>query len=361
MRSSLFMAVLAILFTSVSAQDSTRRKETFNWLLFAEAYYSYDFNRPVNGERPSFLYNHKRHDETNFNLLLAKASWLGKDARLNVGLMAGNYSRYNLAAEPELLRHVFEATIGFQLSKKKELWLDAGILPSHIGFETAVSASNNTLTRSIAADNSPYYETGIKLGYTTPNGHLQFSALLLNGWQRIKRAAGNQSISAGTQVSFTPNEKITLNWSSFLGNDKPDSIRQTRFFNNFYAVCTPHPQWNITAGFDIGWQKKLLEDGNDWWLTPVCVVQFKASAKWSITARGEHYNDKNHVIIQPEIRSNPFSVTGFSLNIDRKLGKFLLWRAEYRTLKSKEALFLKNNNPVKTNNAITTSFCFKFE
>ncbi len=355
------MAVLAILFTSASAQDSTRRKETFNWLLFAEAYYSYDFNQPVNGERPSFLYNHKRHDEPNFNLLLAKASWQGKDARLNVGLMAGNYSRYNLAAEPELLRNIFEANIGFRLSKKKELWLDAGILPSHIGFETAVTTSNNTLTRSIAADNSPYYETGVKLGYTTPNGHVQFSTLLLNGWQRIKRATGNKSISAGTQISFTPNEKITLNWSSFWGNDKPDSIRQTRFFNNFYTVCAPHPQWNITAGFDIGWQKKILEDGNDIWLTPVCVVQYKASAKWSIAARGEYYSDKNHVIIQPDIRSNAFSVTGFSLNIDSKLGKFLLWRSEYRTMRSREALFFKNNNPVKTNTAITTSFCFKFE
>jgi len=361
MRSFLLMAFLAILFTKSAAQDSARQKETFNWLLFTEAYYSYDFNQPVNGERPSFLYNHKRHDEPNLNLLLAKASWQGKNARLNVGLMAGNYSRYNLAAEPELLRHFYEANAGFKLSKKHELWLDAGILPSHLGFEAAISANNNTLTRSMAADNSPYYETGVKLAYTTPGGHLQFSGLLLNGWQRIKRTAGNKSISAGTQVTYTPTNKISINWSTFIGNDKPDSARQNRFFNNFYLIFSPHPKWNFTAGFDFGRQQKLLQNGHDTWLTPLCVIQYKVTDKWSMAVRGEYYSDRNNVIIQPEIPNIPFSAAGFSFNIDRKMGSRFLWRSEIRTLKSKEAVFIKNNNPVKSNTAITTSFSFKFE
>jgi hypothetical protein len=65
-----------------------------------------------------------------------------------------------------------------KLSKKQNLWLDAGIMPSHIGFESAVSADCWTLTRSLLAENSPYYETGIKLGYVSKDEKLYISALL---------------------------------------------------------------------------------------------------------------------------------------------------------------------------------------
>ncbi|HEX4875550.1 MAG TPA: porin [Chitinophagaceae bacterium] len=343
------------------AQDSTIQKESFNWLLFADTYYCFDFNKPIGNERPSFIYNHKRHDEPNINLLLSKASWQGYNLRANLGLMAGNYSSYNLAAEPALLRHFFEANFGFRLSKKKDWWLDAGILPSHIGFESAISANNSTLTRSMAADNSPYYETGIKITHTTADKRLQFSGLLLNGWQRIKRAPGNKSISAGTQVTWMPNNKVTVNWSTFWGNDKPDTARQTRFFNNLYGIFSLHEKWNLILGFDIGWQDKPRQPGHDTWMTPVCVVQYKVSDKWSIAARGEYFSDKKYVIIHPAIPNSAFAVSGFSLNIDRRLGNTFVWRTEYRTLTSQEAVFVKNNHPVKTNTAITTAICFKFE
>ncbi len=39
-------------------------------------------------------------------------------------------------------------------------------MPSHIGFESAVGSDCWNLTRSILAENSPYFESGIKLNYT---------------------------------------------------------------------------------------------------------------------------------------------------------------------------------------------------
>jgi hypothetical protein len=54
--------------------------------------------------------------------------------------MAGNYSQYNLSAEPTWAQFIYEANIGLKSSNKTNIWIDAGILPSHIGFESAISA-----------------------------------------------------------------------------------------------------------------------------------------------------------------------------------------------------------------------------
>lgn len=58
-------------------------------------------------------------------------------------------------------------------------------MPSHLGFESAVGIDCWNLTRSILAENSPYYETGIKLNYTNKKQDLYIAFHLLNGWQKI--------------------------------------------------------------------------------------------------------------------------------------------------------------------------------
>jgi hypothetical protein len=143
------------------AQNDSLKNLTFN--AYAELYYSYDFAKPANHEKPDFIYNHKRHNEINANLVLLRSKYSATNLRANLGLMTGNYSRYNLSAEPAWARHLFEANLGIKLSKEQNLWLDAGVLPSHIGFESAISADCWTLTRGIYAENSPYYEQELNL------------------------------------------------------------------------------------------------------------------------------------------------------------------------------------------------------
>ena len=197
---------LFLWFSSSSyAQDSTHNEKKSSLIIsgYADIYYQYDFNKPADKLRPPFLYNFKRHNEINTNLTLFKATYDGKKLRANLGVMAGNYAKYNLAAEPEFFRYIYEANIGYKFSEKVSV--DAGILPSHIGCESAIAKDNWNLSRSILAESSPYYETGIKLNYT-PNDQWTFSVLGLQGWQNIKDY--NSSKALGTQIVFTPNEKM---------------------------------------------------------------------------------------------------------------------------------------------------------
>ena len=130
------------------------------------------------------------------------------NVRANLSLMTGTYANANLAAEPGVLKNIFEANVGIKLSKKANLWLDAGVFSSHIGFESAIGQQCWTLTRSIVAENSPYYESGAKIGYTTNDGKLFVSGLLLNGWQHIERPDSNTSLSGGLQITWQPSAAV---------------------------------------------------------------------------------------------------------------------------------------------------------
>ncbi len=191
---------------SFSQSDSTGK---FTFSGYGEVYYSYDLSQPDNHERPGFLYNHKRHNEINANLFMAKAAYEAKNYRGAFALMAGNYAQYNLGGEPVMLRNVYEATAGVKLAKNASLWLDAGIMPSHIGFESAIGADCWTLSRSLVAENSPYYQAGAKLSFVSKNEKFNAAALVLNGWQRIQRPDYINKPSFGFQLQYKPSSKLT--------------------------------------------------------------------------------------------------------------------------------------------------------
>lgn len=170
-----YVAPSALFLLAVShafGQDSIKN-HSFHFSAFADVYFHTTFPQQKPFDRPDFLYNHKQQYTPGINLAMAKASYKGKRLQVNVGLMAGDYARYNLASEPALLRHVYEANIGWKFSSA--ISLEAGILPSHIGLESAISKDALTLSRSFIAENSPYYETGAKLNVAfLPNGQHRY-------------------------------------------------------------------------------------------------------------------------------------------------------------------------------------------
>ena len=170
---------------------------------FVDVFYVYDFNRPPGDFRQDFLFNHNRHNEFNLNLGMVGLDLAHAKYRAKFTLQTGTYANDNYAEEPGVLKNIFEAWAGISLNRKNTLWADAGILPSHIGFENAISMYNWTLTRSLSAENSPYFLTGVRVSYTGKKDWY-FAGLVINGWQRIQRVSGNSLPSFGTQVAYTP-------------------------------------------------------------------------------------------------------------------------------------------------------------
>lgn len=340
------------------AQDSSKSTITFSG--YAEAYYTYDLNKPADNNRPGFIYSHNRHNEFNLNLGFIKAAYTSDKVRANVALAAGTYMNANYAAEPGVLKNMYEANVGFKISKTKDIWIDAGIMPSHIGFESANSKDCWTLTRSILADNSPYYEAGAKITYTSRDTKWLLSALALNGWQRIQRVNGNSLMSWGTQVQYKPSGKVLINYSTFIGTDKPDSIRQLRVFHNVYGVFAITSKTGLTVGFDIGTEEKPNgTSGSNIWYSPVILVKHAIHKDCSVTARAEYYHDRQGVIM-PITTSNGFQTMGYSLNVDYSPVKNITVRIEGRLLNSKDKIFVKGNTVTSSNAFITSSIAVSF-
>ncbi len=352
--------LLALLIFAQQKAQAQQRDKDLEISGYLETYYIYDFNNPSDHNRPDFAYSFNRHNEITLNLGYIKAAYTTEKVRANLALMTGTYANANLAAEPGVLKNILEANGGIKISENHDLWIDAGIFASHIGFESATGAVCWNLTRSLPADNSPYFESGAKISYTSDNGEWFVSGLLLNGWQRIQRVDGNNMPAFGHQLTYTPNDKVTLNSSSFVGSDTPDSARQMRYFHNFYGQFQLTDKWALIAGFDVGSQQKPDDaSGSDIWYSPVAIAQYSATDRLRISIRGEYYSDPNQVIINTGT-TNGFQTVGYSANLDYIITDNVLWRIEARGFSSEDEVFSKEGTPRDNNFFLATSLAITF-
>lgn len=339
-------AILASCFSlnyMAQSADSTREIKVEGYL---EPYFCFDFNQPGDHTRPDFIYSHHRHNEINVNLALVRASVSDSNYRGAAGLMSGTYTQTNLAAEPIALRNIFEAWAGVKLSRKHSLWMDVGIFPSHIGFESAIGKNCVTATRSILADNTPYFETGIKLGFTSRNERWNFQLLVLNGWQKIYRAPDYSLPAFGTQVTYNNGWGLTVNSSTFIGSVYPDYDLRMRYFHNFYCQLVKS-KFSYTLGFDFGMEQAQYKSGIYYkWFSPVIIAGSKLTDRLSCALRCEGFHDYNEVIVTTNTR-NGFQVFGYSLNFDYKVASNVLVRLEGKGYHSKDAIF--NYGPTSIN------------
>ena len=345
-----FILILILLPFSIFSQE--KDSLTIKVSVFLETYYAYDFSNPTTETKLPFMYNYNRHNEFNVNNGLIRAQLQYGNTYASIAVHAGTYVVDNYASED--IKLVSEAFVGMYLNDNKKSSIEVGIMPSYIGFESATTATNLTLTRSILAENSPYFMTGIKYNYK-PNDKWSFSGLVTNGWQRINKPQKDVAPSLGTQIVYKPSEKATLNWSTFIGKEFYQTKLAMRYFSNLYWDNTWNSKWRTILGFDFGIQdSSSLNDKHLYWMSPVLIAQYSISPKWQTAVRVEYYQDENNVIIAT---SDAFKTSGASLNFDYLPNSKVKLRTEARYLDSKEAIFFDNKSD---NFFVTTSLSFEF-
>ena len=366
------IALISFYSSSIAQTDSLWHKPPSIHLSgFMDVFYSYDFNEPGLGKRQDFLFHHNRHNETNLNLGLIQFDVKHEKYRATLAFQTGTYPNDNYASEEGIFQSINQAFVGIALDKKNKLWFDAGIFNSNLGFESALSIDNWTLTRSIAAESSPYFLTGAKLTYK-PNENWTFLALVSNGWQRIRRVRGNSVTSFGTQITYQK-EQFLLNWSTFVGTDDPDVLRRMRYFNNFFTQLDLNEQWSLILGVDIGLQEESVDnDDLNHWIVPSLIVQYRINRSWKTAIRAEYFNDDDELIIN---NPNPGPINilpplspgvnmgSASLNIDFTPAENIALRLEGRSFYSEDDFFVKDEFIrlfSRDNTFITASLAIKF-
>jgi len=352
---------------TTSAPDTTRvalvpdAPRPLTFYGFVDGYYGYDFKHADTQDRPGFLYSHDRQNEFTVNNAIIGVRYDNGQVRGAVGLHAGTYVTANYAAEDQVFKHIYEAYAGFRPFEKA--WLDAGIFTSHIGFESAISKDNWTLTRSLMAENSPYYEAGVRFTYEV-DPKLTLTALALNGWQNIRE--NNQAKAVGTQIQWKPTDKLVMNSSGFYGNEQPrDLVRRRRYFHNFYTSYAATNRLALAVVFDVGKQESERRGGKaDTWHTGAAFVRYQLADKWSATLRGEYYNADRGVVISsisPVAGDGNSQIRAASLNLDYAPASNVVVRMEGRGFRSPQAFLTdRNGQPTASYGNLTTSIALSF-
>ncbi len=334
---TLFLGLLLFFHFPVasSAQDSSETR----LIAFVDGFFRLNAPTSGRGGGQTFLYNHDSEARPALNLVLLGIEHRTSRWRTALKLQAGTYVNDNYSDELPALRPIHEARIGCALNKKSNLWLDGGLFTSHIGFESAISADNATLSRSLLAENSPYYETGLRLQYV-PNNKLETNLLLLTGWQSILPVSGSTLPALGTQLLYKKGDWL-VNWSSFTGTLYPDSTQRLRFFQNLYAQRNWRDMLQFTFGFDFGAEQTQKGASNyQWWYSPVLLIRYQTTTRWKYCLRGEWYQDRQASMIASPSGVG-FSTFGWSFNADYQAANNLLVRAELRQLRSNGADFIR--------------------
>ncbi|GAA4019643.1 porin [Hymenobacter fastidiosus] len=330
-----------------------------------DSYYGYDFKNNDTQNRPGFLYSHARQNEFTVNQGLLGLRYDDGKVRGAFGIHAGSYVSANYAAEDQVFKHLYEAYAGFRPLEKA--WLDVGVFGSHIGFESAISKDNWTLTRSIMAENSPYYESGARFTYEL-DPKLTLTGLVLNGWQNMREY--NQAKALATQIQWKPTARLLINSSTFYGNEQPtDSVRRRRYFHDFYVSYAATDRLSLALVFDVGKQQaaRLAGDNGekyDTWHTGAAFVRYKLADQWTTALRGEYYKAERGVIISsyaPTVGTPDSFVRGGSLGLDYAPSGNVLFRVEGRVLNAKEKVFQhKDGQPSDSYGNVTSSIAISF-
>ena len=366
MKDKLLLVGLTFGVALIARADVTRPFDSvpFTFSGYVDTYYVDDFadtpfpDRQITPGGVSPDYSHSRKDRLAVNHALLDAKFATDNFRGALGVQAGTYVQKNYAIEDNVAQHLYEAQLGFKPVTTAPVWIDAGIFASHIGLESAVSKDNLTPTRSLMADNTPYYESGAKLTWD-PNTHWEYGLLALQGWQQIGSKNPNKAI--GTQIQFKPVDGLVFNSSTYLGQS-PNSpgARLRRYFHDFYATWQATKQWSLAFTTDVGADERSPRDRSlVGWVSATAIAKWQFAPQWAVAGRAEFYRDPHGLTIATGTPDN-FVATGGSLNLDYQPDPHVLLRIELRTLAAEHPVFVERNGLDSSNDYLTASTSLSF-
>lgn len=249
-------AIILLLVTIAARADEPQKPITIHG--FVDGYYAWNDNNPASHENfePGTGTTAKRANEMNLNLAAVDIVRDAQPVGFHLSFVAGSGADIVHAGEPQgsavgrdVYRNIYQASILYKASDR--LTIEAGIFPSHIGFEGFYSKDNWNYTRSWLGEFSPYYQTGGHAGYRF-NDHWSGELHLLNGWQII--GENNDAKAIGGKIAYS-DDRLSASFNTFDGPELPNDNAHWRHFGNLIALFKATPALSIGGSFDRGHQE----------------------------------------------------------------------------------------------------------
>jgi hypothetical protein len=195
-----------------------------------------------------------RADQLALNVAALDISRDAKPFGFHLTLVGGDSADVVHAGEPHPHRHpirnLYQASISYNAPVGKGLLLEAGVYPSHIGFEGFFSKDNWNYTRNWLAELSPFYQSGIKASYAW-NDHWSGRVDIVRGWQLI--GDNNSALSLGTQIAYS-GTRLSASLNTFAGPELPNDNSHLRTLVDIIGTYKATPKLTLGTSIDRGRQ-----------------------------------------------------------------------------------------------------------
>jgi len=237
------------------------------------------------------------------------------------------------AGEPALFRNVYQASAIWSPTDK--LSLEAGIYPSHIGYETLFSKDNWNYTRGWMGEFSPYYQTGLKIAYAF-DARWSAQVHFLNGWQNIRD--NNRAKAVGTQVAYA-GDQLSVGVNTFAGPELPGDDSHWRLFADLTAQYKATGSLSLGATADLGHQD--LPAGGATWHAAGIYARLAVHEKAAVAARAEYYDDADGFF-----SGTPQVLRDGTITLEVRPAAPLIFKLEGRVDQSDKAVFAGSTTQV---------------
>jgi hypothetical protein len=261
-----------------------------------DVFYAVNSNRPLDGASflPGTGTTARRASELTVNAAALEVALDPRPIGFHLTLAFGGGPDVVHAAEPAMpstssaiWRSVYQASVSWTAPIGSGLLLEAGIYPSHIGFESFFSRDNWNYTRGWMGEFSPYYQAGVKAAYSF-DAHWSAQLHFLNGWQTI--GENNRAKAVGTQIAWT-GDRGSAAFNTFAGPELPGDDSHWRLFGDLTAQLKATPWLALGATADLGWQDR--PGGAALWHGAALYARATLSALAAIAVRAEYYDDRD--------------------------------------------------------------------
>jgi hypothetical protein len=260
------------------------------------------------------------------NLAWLSVSWQQDWIRLKATPAMGYFMQKNYGQEPFGLRNLLEGYGGFRLSASRNIWLDAGVLPSPVAFENGFSHLQIIYTRGLAAEFSPYYFTGLRLSVPL-SSKTMLRLYGLNGWQVIQET--NEGKAGLLNVEWNTGTNSSLNLNMYAGNEGNSSSPKFRYFTEVYYQFV-YNKWKAALGTYAGWNKSNQTRNANYyqWFQANVALEYAFNPQHSLSWRGEFFHDPDQQML-----GNGFEdfIAGTSLCYNFRITPQAMFRLEARS------------------------------
>jgi predicted porin len=196
----------------------------------------------------------------------------------------------------------------------------------------------------------PFTHTGLKMGYAFTDA-VSASVHVVNGWD--SSTDNNTAKTVGLSVYVAPVEMFSAYINYMQGPEQADNTRDNRSLLDLVATIKPIKPLSIILNYDTAKEEMGAGLSDVKWSGFAAIVKYDINDMYSISIRGESFDDKDGVRT-----GTAQKLTEFTLTPEIRLANGIILRPEYRHDSSDQETF--DNGTKKTQDTVALGAMYRW-